>query len=816
MANTFASQKYGNLNFNKAIGIDYIDDPSKGAISGAYFTDANNNVFQYIPESVVQKGTAANDGTQYYLPYFLDINNINKFGRAAEYVNLSSLPAGDILSKYGVGAKGFLVPASLGVQSSNGAVPKGWGNITGLSFKDGQVAYATTGRPGDQFGWVTNSGVGALPPPRRSGGLLGALESVGGALINAGPVIQLMAAITANPVLYGIAAGTAAGQGDLLGAALNMTGMAGSIPGIDASTAADLKATQSVLQVSSALKNGNPVAALSALGGLSGTAVPQEVVRGTQLLAINNALQKNDLKSLAIAVGNISNTPEIAYAGKAARVLEAIDSGDLKRVASSMNSFLPELRSAYKTADFASAFDKIGAALSPDEVSSIDQMLGTTAEENLNKSFAAIADYQAQAEGWNNSSEKDAAEKVGITDPEDYNNYLATRPPLPGPIGVTNTRTAAATPPTLRSISFTPTATQAPTEGALPTAEKVKLATPTVAAAPDAQYWQFNPSLGLPDTSSTIPGSDYSPTMLKPVDTTGGQGGETTQTAGTGQPGQPFEPGNIQQLGQLFGSLDPSLKNALVKSGNVGQDVIQAAQNPYPSDFSNMYGNTGTFAGGGSVGSTIANIQDALSYKPIAPMVEPMLKAAPVTDSASAKLRPLKHLRQSIVPSSPLGSSEGMAKGGLPSKYHEAMPDGHKPEFVTGLTGYYAGGRGTGQSDDIDAMLHDGDYVMDAEAVSALGDGSSKAGKDSLTHFLGQVPHKDGAAGKPVPAKIADGEFVLPESFVTALGGGDNKRGAKMLDEMRERLRSHKRSAPSSKIPPKAKSPLDYLEGAKG
>ena len=46
--------------------------------------------------------------------------------------------------------------------------------------------------------------------------------------------------------------------------------------------------------------------------------------------------------------------------------------------------------------------------------------------------------------------------------------------------------------------------------------------------------------------------------------------------------------------------------------------------------------------------------------------------------------------------------------------------------------------------------------------------------------------------------------------------GGDNKQGAKRLDAMREELRAHKRSAPTSKIPPKAKSPLDYLRMAKG
>jgi hypothetical protein len=165
---------------------------------------------------------------------------------------------------------------------------------------------------------------------------------------------------------------------------------------------------------------------------------------------------------------------------------------------------------------------------------------------------------------------------------------------------------------------------------------------------------------------------------------------------------------------------------------------------------------------------------------------------------------------------SPHGNMGGLAHGGLPKKYQDAAPDGHNPEFVTGLTGFYACGGGTGQSDDIPAMLHDGDYVMDADVVAALGDGSSKAGKEVLEGFRSQVPHKESGGGNPVPAKIADGEYVFPAGFVTALGGGNNKAGAKILDGLREKLRAHKRSAPTSKIPPKAKSPLDYIMGAKG
>ena len=190
-----------------------------------------------------------------------------------------------------------------------------------------------------------------------------------------------------------------------------------------------------------------------------------------------------------------------------------------------------------------------------------------------------------------------------------------------------------------------------------------------------------------------------------------------------------------------------------------------------------------------------------------------VLQSSPSTKRSALGLKPLTHIHQSI---SSQGNMGGLAQGGLPKKYHDAMPDGHKPEFVTGLTGYYACGGGTGQSDDIPAMLHDGDYVMDADVVASLGDGSSKAGREILDGFRTKVPHQDKAEGHPVPAKIADGEYVFPAGFVTALGGGDNKAGAKILNGLREKLREHKRSAPTSKIPPKAKSPLDYIKQAKG
>jgi hypothetical protein len=66
-----------------------------------------------------------------------------------------------------------------------------------------------------------------------------------------------------------------------------------------------------------------------------------------------------------------------------------------------------------------------------------------------------------------------------------------------------------------------------------------------------------------------------------------------------------------------------------------------------------------------------------------------------------------------------------------------------------------------------------------------------------------------------IPAMLADGEYVIDAETVAQLGNGSNKAGAKVLDQFRENIRAHKRGAPHDKIPPKSKSPLAYLKGTK-
>jgi hypothetical protein len=108
------------------------------------------------------------------------------------------------------------------------------------------------------------------------------------------------------------------------------------------------------------------------------------------------------------------------------------------------------------------------------------------------------------------------------------------------------------------------------------------------------------------------------------------------------------------------------------------------------------------------------------------------------------------------------GMAPPMRKGGLPHISNVPMTEGSM-DFRQGSAVH---GEGDGQSDDIPAMLADGEYVIDAETVAQIGNGSTKA-------------------------------------------------GAQALDRFREGIRAHKRSAPLNKIPPKTKALTSYLKGAK-
>ncbi len=64
-----------------------------------------------------------------------------------------------------------------------------------------------------------------------------------------------------------------------------------------------------------------------------------------------------------------------------------------------------------------------------------------------------------------------------------------------------------------------------------------------------------------------------------------------------------------------------------------------------------------------------------------------------------------------------------------------------------------------------------------------------------------------------IPAWLADGEFVFPADVVSALGNGSTKAGTEKLYDMMHEIRRRARSKHPKDLPPPAlKSPLDYVK----
>jgi len=73
-----------------------------------------------------------------------------------------------------------------------------------------------------------------------------------------------------------------------------------------------------------------------------------------------------------------------------------------------------------------------------------------------------------------------------------------------------------------------------------------------------------------------------------------------------------------------------------------------------------------------------------------------------------------------------------------------------------------------------------------------------------------------GGQADDVPAMLSEGEFVIPADVVSMLGDGSTKAGSSALTQMMHEIRSMSRSAPVNSIPKPVGSPLSILKkGAK-
>jgi hypothetical protein len=254
-----------------------------------------------------------------------------------------------------------------------------------------------------------------------------------------------------------------------------------------------------------------------------------------------------------------------------------------------------------------------------------------------------------------------------------------------------------------------------------------------------------------------------------------GYGGETSAVAlGNQAVASGMAPGALGASMAAEGALSPAelaAAQGVVTEGSALSGLASAGNTAALSD---ALAKSLTSQGGGNYQQLINTAKSSLNptdsgQNPGGFLNGALMAAAPLYNQGDSLLKELPKLYPQMenAHAPTVAALTGVQKGAqpvIPQRYKDGGLSHHVPEFITGATGHYVKGRGDGQSDDIPAMLADGEYVFDADTVAALGNGSSDA-------------------------------------------------GAKRLDEMRERIRKHKRSAPIHKIPPKAKSPLEYLKG---
>jgi hypothetical protein len=146
-------------------------------------------------------------------------------------------------------------------------------------------------------------------------------------------------------------------------------------------------------------------------------------------------------------------------------------------------------------------------------------------------------------------------------------------------------------------------------------------------------------------------------------------------------------------------------------------------------------------------------------------------------------------------------AQEQFADGGMTGYSYDPTTNSYKMMAKGGLTSLKAGG------------LREGAFIVPADVISHLGNGSSEAGMRIVQERLKGRPIKgpgDGMsdsipttiAGKQ-RARVANEEAEIPPEVVAALGGGSLEKGAKKLYEMMDKIRQDrtgkKKQAPAVK-----------------
>jgi len=181
-------------------------------------------------------------------------------------------------------------------------------------------------------------------------------------------------------------------------------------------------------------------------------------------------------------------------------------------------------------------------------------------------------------------------------------------------------------------------------------------------------------------------------------------------------------------------------------------------------------------AGSGAYGLYSANQQPPSAPQPTMPQQgqAPQLTSAANPPRTPTGFTPPPGYGTSRYPQEGTFFQPNPAWGGYPSyaatggqQHAYIQPDGTPYELARGgvaqLPSGMIRGPGAGMDDKIkgtidgrrDVYLSDGEYVVDAQTISALGDGSSKAGAQRMKNIVEEIRHKK-FGSKKQPPKMAE------------------------------------------------------------
>lgn len=200
---------------------------------------------------------------------------------------------------------------------------------------------------------------------------------------------------------------------------------------------------------------------------------------------------------------------------------------------------------------------------------------------------------------------------------------------------------------------------------------------------------------------------------------------------------------------------------------------------------------------GGDVRSPSGSVLDALKSKVSGFGLKDAINLAPLALTAGSLLSQPQAVQQATQSLSP-SQQEYFNRPGITWNWDQIQSDADRSNMS--LSDYMASNWNN---------LTGGQYNNPQEETVAAAKGGA----------LNQISNlaKGSGSGRDdtINARLSDGEYVMDAETVALLGDGSNDEGARRLDHMRKQLRAQKGKAlAKGKFSPNAKSPLAYFKGA--